>query len=116
MDFNGQYGNFMMMLATGLGAYTTILLYIKSDRKEEKTLLKESWYFPVLAGGVNAVQNLLIILLATSTLSPNIIYPVLSIGSLMVVTIFSAFVFKEKMCWWQWIGIGVGIIAIALLS
>ncbi len=116
MDFDGKYGNFMMMIATGLGVIATVFLYLKGNRAQEKTLLKESWYFPVLAGVLNAVQNLLVILLATTTLSPSLIYPVLSIGSLMVVTGFSAFVFKEKMQWWQWIGIGIGIIAIALLS
>ena len=116
IDFDGQYGSFMMMIATGLGVISTAFLYLKGDRSQEKTLLKESWYFPVLAGVLNALLNLFIILLATTSLSPNLIYPVLSIGSLMLVTGFSAFVFKEKMQWWQWIGVGIGIIAIALLS
>ena len=44
------------------------------------------------------------------------VYPVLSIGSLMVTTFFSVFIFKEKMRWWQWIGVVVGATAVGLLS
>ena len=116
MDFDGQYGNFMMMVATGIGVIATAFLYFKGDRSQEKTLLKQAWYFPVLAGALNAAQNLLVIVLATTSLSSSLIYPVLSIGSLMVVTLFSAFVFKEKLQWWQWLGIGVGTVAIAMLA
>ena len=55
-------------------------------------------------------------LMAVTTLSPSLIYPVIGVGSLAVVTIFSLFVFKEKMHWWQWVGVAVGALAVALLS
>ena len=116
MDFNGRYGNFMMMVATGVGVILTAFLYLRGDRSQEETLLKKAWVFPVLSGVLNAIQNLLVIVLATTSLSPSLIYPVLSIGGLMIVTMFSAFVFKEKMQWWQWIGVALGGIAIVLLS
>lgn len=109
IDFDGRYGNFMMMLATGVGFIATTVFYLKGDRGSEKALLNESWLFPVLAGILNALLNLLLIILATTSLSPSLIYPVLSIGSLMVVTVFSTFIFKEKMQWWQWIGVAVGL-------
>ena len=116
IEFDGQYGSFMMMLATGIGAGVTLIYYLKNDQTDSKALLNDSWYFPVAAGALNAFQNLLVIVLATTSLSPSLIYPVLSMGSLMVTTVFSAFIFKEKMCWWQWLGIAVGIIAIGILS
>jgi drug/metabolite transporter (DMT)-like permease len=34
----------------------------------------------------------------------------------MVNSFFSAFVFKEKMRWWQWVGVAVGAAAVAILS
>jgi multidrug transporter EmrE-like cation transporter len=106
----------MMFLATGLSAATACILYATKKKVNAKLILKRSWYFPVLAGSLNAVLNLFVILLATSTLSPNLIYPVLSIGGLMLTILVSAFIFKEKLRWWQWIGIAVGIVAILLLS
>jgi drug/metabolite transporter (DMT)-like permease len=34
----------------------------------------------------------------------------------MIVTIFSKFAFKEKLLWWQWVGVLIGAIAVAVLS
>ena len=114
-DFNGEYGNFMM-LATGMCALSALVIYLRSDKTHSSVLCKDSWYFPVSAGVLNAVANLLVIAMANSTLSPGLIYPVLSIGGLMVTTVFSVFIFKEKMAWWQWIGVALGFVAIAVLS
>ena len=116
MHFDGMYGNCMMMLATGMSAITALVIYVKGKHKNTKILMKRSGYFPILAGGLNALLNLFVILLATTTLSPSLIYPVLSIGGLMITILVSACIFKEKMQWWQWIGIAVGIVAITLLS
>jgi drug/metabolite transporter (DMT)-like permease len=69
-----------------------------------------------MAGGLNGFLNLFVILLATSPLSSSLVYPVIGVGSLMITTLFSTFVFKEKMRWWQWIGIITGMAAVAILS
>ncbi len=114
--FDGKYGNFTMMIATGISAFVASFLYLKSDKKDSRCLLRTSWYFPVAAGVLNALANLFVILMANTSLSPSLIYPVLSIGSLMVTTFFSVFIFKEKMRWWQWIGVVVGATAVVLLS
>jgi uncharacterized membrane protein len=58
----------------------------------------------------------MVMLLATSILSPSLVYPAISVGGLVLVAIFSLFVFKEKLKWWQWVGIVLGTIATALLS
>lgn len=114
--FDGKYGNFTMMIATGISALVAFFLYLKSDKKDSRCLLRTSWYYPVAAGVLNALANLFVILMANTSLSPSLIYPVLSIGSLMVTTFFSVFIFKEKMRWWQWIGVVVGATAVGLLS
>ena len=114
--FDGKYGNFTMMIATCISALVAFLLYLRSDRRDSKCLLKTSWYYPVSAGVLNALANLFVILMATTSLSPSLIYPVLSIGSLMVTTCFSVFIFKEKMRWWQWVGVAIGATAVVLLS
>ena len=52
----------------------------------------------------------------TSTLSPSLIYPTLAIASIAITTLFSTLVFKEKIYWWQWVGVFVGTVAVVLLS
>lgn len=114
IDFNSNYGDFFMMAATGVSFAVCFIAYLRSDRSNSKQILKGSWYIPLCVGVFNFLQNLFVIILATR-LSANIVYPVLMIGSLAVTSIFSIFIFREKMKWWQWVGVAVGAVAIALL-
>ncbi|MGN1061563.1 MAG: EamA family transporter [Candidatus Scatosoma sp.] len=114
--FDGKFGSFMMASAMLISVLFGVLYYLKSDKSDSKVILKSSVPYPVLAGIFNAVMNLCVMALATSALSPSIIYPVLAVGGLAVTTLFSTLVFKEKIFWRQWIGIGVGAVALALLS
>lgn len=116
MAYDGKYGNFLMVTAMVIGLATCMVLFLRDDKSESKEILKTSWVFPVVAGAGNVLLNLAVMYMATSTLSPSLIYPVMAVGSLIVTTLFSAFVFKEKMRWWQWIGVAVGMVATAVLS
>lgn len=116
LNFGGKYGNFLMLVATGISTLVCLVLYLRSDRRDSAVITRSSWYLPVLAGALNALLNLFVILMATSDLSPSLIYPVLAIGSLIIITILSLLVFKEKMRWWQWLGVLLGIAATGILS
>lgn len=116
INFSGKYGNFLMLVATGISTLVCLVLYLRSDRQDSAVITRSSWYLPVLAGVLNALLNLSLILMATSDLSPSLIYPVLAIGSLIIITILSLLVFKEKMRWWQWLGVLSGIAATGILS
>ena len=114
LDFDSAYGDFFMTVATGVSFAVCLFVYLKSDKTDTKKILEGSWYIPLLCGAFNFFQNLFVIILAT-LLSANIVYPVLMIGSLAITSIFSIAIFKERMNWWQWVGVVVGAIAIALL-
>ena len=115
IDFESMYGDFFMAVATLISFIVCLIVYLRSDRTDTKKILRTSWYLPTLVGVLNFGANLLIITLATR-LSANIVYPVMMIGSLTINSIFSIFIFKEKMRWWQWIGVLTGATAIAFLS
>ena len=116
IQFNGLHKYMLMTFATFLSATACFLIYLCGDKTKTKDVLKISWYFPVTAGSCNVVLNLFVMLLATSPLSPSLIYPVIGVGGLMVVTLVSLFIFKEKLKWQQWLGIAIGAIATVLLS
>ena len=116
IQFSGQHKYMLMTFATLLSATACFVIYLCGDKTNSKEILKKSWYFPVTAGICNVVLNLFVMLLATSPLSPSLIYPVIGVGGLMVVTLVSLFVFKEKLKWQQWLGIVIGAIATVLLS
>ena len=116
IHFNGEYGSFLMIAAMGASLVPFFVMYLGSDKRDTGAVVKGSWYFPVSAGVGNAILNLLVIFLATSSLSPSLIYPALAIGSLALVTVASLFIFKEKMRPWQWAGVALGALATAVLS
>ena len=106
----------LMLFATAISALIYLFVYLKSDRSDTPTMIKVSWWMPICAGFCNLILNMLVMLMALTDLSPSLIYPVIGVGGLAVVTVFSLVVFKEKMRWWQWIGIVIGAIAVILLS
>ncbi|MBE5734679.1 MAG: hypothetical protein E7347_06535 [Clostridiales bacterium] len=116
INFGGKYGNFFMLIAIAFSVLACFILWLKDKKEKTKTVIKTSLHIPVIAGLSNAVSNLFIIILATTTLSPSLIYPVIGVGGLMLVTLASKFIFKEQLCWWQWLGIALGTISVALLS
>ena len=116
MQFDGQHKFMLMAFATFLAAIAGMVLYISGRKTRKEEELKKSWYFPITAGVSNVLLNLFVLLLATSALSPSLIYPVIGVGGLMIVTLVSLFIFKEKLKGQQWLGIVLGAVAIVLLS
>ena len=116
LQHNGQHANMFMLFAMIFSVTIYLIIYLRSNSEDSLVLLKKSWWGPVCAGACNVVLNLFAMLMVSTNLSPSLIYPVIGAGGLSVVTIFSLFVFKEKMRWWQWLGIIIGAIAVVLLS
>ena len=116
MQYNGQHGKMLMLFAMGFSALVYLFTYLRSDKSDMVVMLKKFGWIPVCAGICNLISNALVMLMAITDLSPSLIYPVIGVGGLAVVTIFSLFVFKEQMYLWQWLGVAVGAVAVALLS
>ena len=114
--FDGQYGNQLMVFATCLAAIFTALMCVKDDKSCWKQVVKENWYFPVVAGSSSAICNLFIILMASTDLSPSLIYPALAIGGLTLTTLVSVVACKERLKLSQWIGLVIGAVALVLLN
>lgn len=113
---NGMYGGMLMFFATLLAFAICLVSYLRSDRSDSASIVKTSGIIPLLAGALNVLNSYLVILLSTSALSPSLIYPVIGVGAMMVVTLFSVFVLKEKITKTQWLGIFLGAVATVLLS
>ena len=116
MDFNGEYGGQLMFMAISLSMILFVVLYLRSDRSDTRVILKRGWFWPVLSAACNMITNVCVMLLATSSLNPSLIYPSLAVVCLAISMLFSFFAFKERLKWWQWVGIAVGAVATALLS
>ena len=116
MQYAGEHGNLLMVVATGLASAAFAIAYYLKDSSDFKAIMQKTGYFPMVSGVCNFLLNLFVILMASTALSPSLIYPVISVGSLAVVTVASIFFFKEKMRWWQWLGVVIGAAAVVVLS
>lgn len=116
VQYQGRYGNMMMFFATMFPALSCMVVYLKKAKSNVIKKSKHICAIPILAGVCNVILNILVMLMATTDLSPSFIYPSIGVGGLGVVVVFSLFVFKEKMSYRQWIGIATGVIAVLLLS
>ncbi len=116
MHHGEKYGNFLMMVALGTASLFCLVMFLRSDKSDAKTIFRQSFYLPMASGVSNAMLNLCVILMAASTLSTSLIYPTLAVGGIALTTLASAFIFKEKMLPSQWIGIAVGAAAMGVLS
>lgn len=116
MAFGYQHGNMLMAFATLFATLGFTVMWLKTDKKDTVAILKSNGYLPVISGIVNVFSNLLVIILASSTLSASLVFPTIAIGALALTTLFSVFAFKERLYFWQWLGIVFGAVAILLLS
>lgn len=114
--FDGQYGSLMMVISTVVAIIFCALMCIKDDKKEWKSVMKKNWYLPVLAGSSSAMFNLFIILLVPTAVSPSLIYPTVAVGGLMLTTLSSILISKERLRLLQWIGLSIGAVALILLN
>ena len=115
LDFNGLYKNEFMI--TALAMVFTALLCI-AFFTERKTIFKNLkfgavWY--ILCGSANGMVNLLVLVLSLA-LPASVMFPIISAGGIILTTLISVFVYKEKLSSRQKIGFLLGIGAIVLLN
>ena len=116
MAFGGMHGNMLMFFAVMIATGFCLIRFLRSDRTDAGAMLRGGVVWPMIAGVANMLMNVVVMLLATTTLPASLIYPTISIGGLMLSVLFSRFVFKEHLSPMQWVGIGLGVIATAILA
>ncbi len=97
MLFHEQHGNMLIAFASIISLIICFILYVRSDRTDSKIMPKNAGIFSFVAGLSNVGLNLLVIILASTQISTNLICPVIGVGGLAVTLLFSQFAFKEKL-------------------
>jgi len=116
LDFDHQHGNMMMFFALICSVLTCLVLYLRAKPENTADIVKRTGWMPAASGIFNMAINLLTILLTATSLPSGVVYPTISVGSLIFLSIASRFIFKEKLSTRQWIGMGIGIAAVLILS
>lgn len=113
--FDGEYKNMFMLFALGVSGLICLIWFCAGDKRDFAVIVRKTSVFPAVAGILNAVMNLIVMYLALR-LPSGLVYPVISVGGLILSILASVVFFKEKIRWWQWGGMGLGAVATILLS
>ena len=116
MAHQGKNSNIFMLFAVFISFLVCIALYAGRDRCKLSHIKKGSAIFPIVGGISSGLLNLFILLLISSPMSEGIIFPGIAVGGLIITILFSTLVYREKPTVFQWIGLGVGAVALVFLN
>ena len=114
--FGGEHRSLLMVCASACAVVMCLLLCHKADKSDWSVTVRTSWQFPVLAGISSALLNLLVLLMASTSLSPSVIYPGIALGGVTLTVLMSVIVFKERLRTRQWVGLVIGMVALLFLN
>ena len=116
MNFGGEHIPMFMTFGCLVAIILSMIPAIREDKSDWKGAIRASWYAPLLSGISTMGANGFVVLTLGTDLSPAIIYPVVAVGGLMITTLISLIFFREKLRPMQWVGFGIGAVAILLLN
>ena len=114
--WNGEHKGQLMFFGLLLTCIAALMRYLYHRKKGVDKVPVKMLVIPFTASVINGFYNLFVMTLATLPISPSIVYPSIAVGALTLTSLFSFLVLKEKMRWWQWLGIALGAVAVGLLS
>ena len=114
-DFKNAGKSEFMILALGVVFLIMLAIAIFTDRRGIPRALGGGWYLMVICGLANGAVNLSVILL-TQTMPTSLMFPLISAGGIVLTSLVSIFIYKEKLSLLQYIGMLLGIGAIVFMS
>ncbi len=114
--FGNLHGNMLMFFAMIVCVIAGTVVLLISDKSDIKPIVKRGGVFASLVGIANGLLNLFVILITKTDLKSSLVYPTLAVGGLIITSLLSIVLFKERLKWWQWVGVIIGIVAVGLLS
>ncbi|MBQ8868129.1 MAG: EamA family transporter [Oscillospiraceae bacterium] len=114
--FDTKYGSTLMFFGIGFATIFCLAKYLKDKKPDFKMLSKSSLVLPVVSGISSALLNNFIILMLSTALSESVIFPVIAVGGMILTTLFSVLVYKERLGKLEWAGLAVGAVALVFLN
>ncbi len=110
----GKFKSEFMMCALAI-AFVVLFIIGTLQKGEKGTQLRSCIPFAAVAGSSNAALNYFIMILQ-GMLSPAILFPSYSAGSMLIMYVVSRLVYREKLSVVQTVGYGVAIASIVFLN
>ena len=113
--FDGAYKNEFMIIALAIVVLLMGILVAVKERKDVKTAVSAGWYLAILAGIVNGIVNLFVMVLS-GIIPVSIMFPLISAGGIIVTYLVSKFIYKEELTKAQFAGFIIGIASVVFLN
>ncbi len=104
-----------LMLFAFLCAVLVLLVYVILFEREIIRCSLIRSYYSITHGVINGLNNMSLLKLATLA-TAALVYPLITVAELIILSVLSVVLYKEKLLTRQWIGVGVGIISAVFLS
>ena len=116
--YTGTYkSEFMIFALFAVMLVNLIAVLCITPKNNTIRLVKKNWYWGVIGGIVNALLNLAtMMVVAGQTIPLSWFFPFEAACNLVIVYLFSLFVFKEKLGLAQHVGFACGVISIILFN
>lgn len=113
--FDGAYKNEFMIVSLAIVVLLMAVLVGVKERKNIKTSVSAGWYLAILAGIVNGIVNLFVMILS-GIIPVSIMFPLISAGGIILTYLISKFCYKEELTKAQFAGFIIGIVSVVFLN
>lgn len=113
--YPGYYRNEFMAYAMMFVAFLGGILLLVTHKKGEKVFWKNGFLYALPAGIMNAVVNLLMMVLAVR-LPASLLYPVVSAGGIVMTAVVSLGIYRERLSKQEFVGLALGILSVVFLN
>lgn len=104
-----------MIIALATVFVTMLVLSLFKERAIIKPTVKSGWYFMAICGIANGAVNLFVIMLSP-LMNASLMFPLISAGGIVLTSLVSILLYKERLTLQQYIGMILGIGAIVFLN
>lgn len=113
--FCGAYKNEFMILSLAFVCAIMCIAATLSERRHIAVYTKSGWHFALAYGVMNGTVNLFVMILS-GLMSVSLMFPLISVGGIVVTFIISKLFYKETLTKAQHIGFLLGIAAVIFLN
>ncbi len=114
--FDGQYKSEFMLSAMFLLSVFFFAVAFTRRKKVVFSCVKQGWPAMVTNGLCNGTVNLFVMLLVSGGMAASVMFPVISGGGLILTTLLSVVVYREKLSVPQYIGLAMGTASVVLMN
>lgn len=115
LDFPGMYKNEFMIIALTVVVAVLFALSFFTEKENIRHCVRKGHGLMIICGIANALANLFVLMLS-GKINGSIMFPLISAGGIILTSLVSIFVYREKLSRLQYCALVLGIAAVVLLN